>query len=115
MTPSPSRIRFDGITRAGLASQDERAAIYARDGGRCRACGDPVAFDAFEVAHRIADTICNARRFGRDAIDHPLNKATTHPGRCNSRMNIGTNPVECAKLVAEIACVLHDSGIVLDE
>jgi len=107
--------KYDGVTRSGVLLYEERLAIYNRDGGRCRTCGEPVDVNAFEVAHRIADTICNARRFGRAVIDHPLNKATAHAGRCNSRMNIGTNPVECAKLVKEIACVLHDSGIVLDE
>ena len=111
MRPSGLLLKHDGITRASVLLYEERLFIYNRDGGRCQACGDMVDINNFEVAHRIANTVCNVRRFGRSVIDHPLNKATTHPGRCNSRINIGNNPVECAELVEEISC--HNNSSVI--
>lgn len=102
MRPLNVSIKYDGITAAGLDAQEEREAIYRRDGGICQTCKKPVAFDAFELAHRIANTKANRRRWGAEIIDHPLNKATTHRGRCNSATNIGGNPGACAELVDRI-------------
>jgi hypothetical protein len=102
LRPCNIKPKHDGVTRAGLDAQDERAAIYARDGGRCQTCGERVAFDAFELAHRIANTKANRRRWGSAVIDSPLNKAVAHRGRCNSAQNIGGRPVECAAMAARI-------------
>ena len=102
MRPPDARPKFDGITRAGLASSDEREALYNRDGGRCQTCGKPVAFDGFELAHRIANTKVNRHRYGAAVVDHPLNKRVTCPGRCNSRQNCGGDPAACAAIVREI-------------
>ena len=98
--------RHDGLTAAGLDAYEERIAIYNRDGGRCRTCGEPVAFDAFELAHRIANTVANRKRWGSTIIDHPLNRVVAHHGRCNSRQNIGGNPGACAELIKQIQEVL---------
>lgn len=118
MRPSGLLLKRDGITRSAVLIYEERLSIYNRDGGRCQACGEMVDVNSFEVAHRIANTVAFRKRYGSPVIDHPLNKATTHPGRCNSRMNIGNNPVECGRLVAkindalkEIACGNDDSDI----
>ena len=46
--------KYDGYNRAGLDAYEERIAIYNRDGGRCRTCGEPVVFDAFEHFQRRA-------------------------------------------------------------
>lgn len=102
MRPHGITPKYDGVTRAGLALYEERLSIYSRDSGICQACGDPVDINSFEVAHRIANTKANRKRFGAHVIDHSLNKATTHPGRCNSAMNIGNNPGKCAELIRRI-------------
>jgi len=102
MRPPDTRPKFDGITRAGFASQDEREALYNRARGHCQTCGKPVAFGAFELAHCIAATKANRRRYGAAVIDHPLNKRVTCPGRCNSRQNCGGDPAACAAIVREI-------------
>lgn len=102
MRPCNLQPRFDGITRSGLDAYEERIAIYNRDHGRCQACGEPVAFSDFELAHRIANTKANRSRWGNDVVGHPLNKAVAHRGRCNSAMNCGGRPEECRALVARI-------------
>ena len=88
--------------RKRFEQHEERLRIYARDHGICQACGDPVAIDSFEIAHRIANTIANRRRFGAEVVDHHLNKATTHQGRCNDAMNCGFRPDECRRIVEAI-------------
>jgi 5-methylcytosine-specific restriction endonuclease McrA len=88
--------------RQRLDAHEARLAIYARDRGTCRSCGFPVTVDAFEVAHRIADTVANRLRWGDAVIDDPRNVATTHAGRCNSAQNIGFNPVKARALADEI-------------
>lgn len=81
---------------------EERLAIYSRDGGICQACGEPVDVNAFQVAHRICKSKANRKRWGDAVIDHPLNKATTHAGRCNDAMNCGFNPEKCREIVEAI-------------
>jgi len=95
--------KYDGITAAGLDAYEERVAIYARDHGRCQCgCNQPVAFDAFEMAHRIANTKANRRRWGDAVVDSPENKAVALREH-NSRINIGGRPIECAQLAARIS------------
>lgn len=89
----------------------ERLRIYARDHGICQACGKPVPMDGFEVAHRIANTASNRKRHSDRVIDHPLNKATTHPGRCNSAMNCGFRPDECRRIVEAVKAARIEAAI----
>jgi hypothetical protein len=102
MRPCNVKPKYDGITPAGLDAYEERIAIYARDHGRCQCgCKEPVAFDAFEMAHRIANTKANRRRWGDAVIDSPLNRCVALREH-NSRLNIGGRPMECAALAARI-------------
>ena len=91
-----------GRERQRLEIYEERLAIYFRDRGICQTCGKPVSINEFEIAHKICRSVVNRRRFGAEVIDHPLNKATTHPGRCNDAMNCGFKPDECARIVEAI-------------
>ena len=102
MRPAGILPRYDGITRKGLEAYEERRAIYLRDRGLCQACMKSVAFSDFELAHRIANTKANRRRWGAEVIDHPLNKCIAHRGRCNDECNIGGRPASCAELVEQI-------------
>lgn len=88
--------------RAHFELWEERLRIYSRDGGICQACGEPVDINSFEVAHKIANTKANRKHYGEAIIDHPLNKATTHAGRCNSAMNCGFKPDKCHEIVTAI-------------
>lgn len=85
-----------------IDAQEGRLLIYNRDKGRCQACGNPVGWNDFQLAHRIASTMANRKRWGDCVIDHPLNRAVTCSLRCNGRMNIGMNPVKSAELAAKI-------------
>jgi hypothetical protein len=97
--PANVRPKYDGITAHGLDVQDERELLYARDGGKCMACHKPVAFDDFEVAHLIANTIANRKRWGSRIIDSVYNKVITHRGACNSKMNCANKLNECQKII----------------
>jgi hypothetical protein len=100
--PANLQPKYDGVTPEGITAQDEREAIYLRDHGRCRTCGKRVAWDEFELAHLIANTVANRKRWGDEIIDSPLNKATTCRGKCNDAQNIGNDPQECGELVNRI-------------
>ena len=88
--------------RKRFEQAEERLRIYARDHGICQACRKYVDINEFQVAHLIANIVMNRKRFGAEVIDHPLNKATTHPGRCNDAMNCGFKPDECRRIVEAI-------------
>lgn len=88
--------------RKRFEQHEERLEIYTRDRGICQACGQFVDINSFEVAHRICSSVANYKHWGAAVIDHPLNKATTHRGRCNSSMNIGFNVIESNKLAVKI-------------
>lgn len=88
--------------RKRLEQYEERLRIYSRDHGICQACGKPVVVNNFEIAHKIANTVVNRKHYGAEVIDHPLNKATTHPGRCNDAMNCGFRPDECRRIVEAV-------------
>jgi len=81
---------------------EERLDIYDRDGGLCRTCGLFVDINSFTIAHRIANCKWAIAKYGREVIGHPLNKATTHPGRCNDGVLITYKDAEREALVAEI-------------
>lgn len=103
MRPAGVLPKYDGATRSGLDAYEERVAIYNRDGGRCCTCGKPVAFDAFQLAHGVAATKANRRRWGSDIIDHPLNKHVVCPcARCNDGALISNKLDACLQLVREI-------------
>ena len=94
--------------RQRLELHEERLRIYARDHGICQACGEPVGINEFQVAHRIAATVCNIKRFGKKVVDHPLNKATTHSGACNDKMNCGFKPDKCREILEAIKACYTD-------
>jgi hypothetical protein len=94
------RPKYDGHTRAGLDLADEREAIYLRAGGDCETCKLVCPLQVGQVAHKIANTIANRKRYGDRVIDSIYNKAWTHPGRCNSAQNCGGKPNKCAEIVA---------------
>lgn len=94
--------KWDGITPAGVDAQDDRMAIYLRDRGICQGCGEPVPFDRMQLAHRIANTKANRKRWGDKVIDSRANRCVVGSARCNDRMNCGGRPDECAR-IAEAA------------
>ena len=88
--------------RARFETHEQRLAIYERDGGICQYCGLPVDINSFQVAHRIASTKWALAKWGREIIEHPLNKATTHPGACNDLIQVTNNPIAREELIDSI-------------
>lgn len=88
--------------RARFETHEERLAIYERDCGICQYCGWPVDINIFTVAHRISRTKAMLKKYGREIIEHPLNKATTHPDMCNDLIQCTNRPVERENLVQVI-------------
>ena len=82
---------------------ETRDAIYRRDHGVCRFCGNPVVYPG-ELAHRIPQTISNLRKYGKRRVHHPLNLALVclRKPRCNDGMMIGYDPEAEAELIKSI-------------
>jgi len=93
--------------RARLESHEQRLAIYARDCGLCAYCGRPVDINSFTAAHRIARTKAMIHKYGHDVIEHPMNKACTHPGACNDLIQCTNRPVERENLVQVIRAAIE--------
>jgi hypothetical protein len=88
--------------RSRFETHEERLAIYKRDHGLCACCSLPVDINSFTVAHRIARTKAMLKKYGREVIEHPLNKACTHPGVCNDGVLITFQPVAREVLIDKI-------------
>jgi 5-methylcytosine-specific restriction endonuclease McrA len=95
--------------RERLEAHEQRLAIYARDCGLCAYCGRPVDVNSFTVAHRIARTKWAIAKYGRDVIEHPMNKATTHHGACNDLIQCTNKPVERENLATLIRARIAES------
>jgi hypothetical protein len=82
---------------------EKKQAIINAQGGRCYNCGGPVnQYTSPQLAHRIAQTKSNLKKYGREIIHHPLNTPAVCCLACNDAVNIGFNPGETEKLVSEI-------------
>ena len=86
-----------------LDALEKREAIFARDGWLCRNCGRPIREGQPQLAHRIPQNVQNLRKYGPSIIHHPDNLASACGLRCNSALDIGGHPLECAALAMEIA------------
>lgn len=101
MRPANVLPKYDGNTRNGLALYEERIYIWHLYHGICQGCGMPLDFGEMEIAHCIANTKANKRRYGKRVINSLANKRPTHRGKCNSRCNCAGKPDKCAEIVAQ--------------
>ena len=63
--------------------------IYRRDGYRCQSCGVSVyRYGAPQLAHKVPQRKHLERRYGRNAIHHPLNLAAACSLECNGRLQL---------------------------
>jgi len=77
--------------------------LFARDGYRCQNCGGSIyAYDTPQLAHCIASSIVNIRRYGKEVIHHDDNLKSVCSLRCNDGCNIGMIPVERDALAERI-------------
>jgi len=81
--------------------REQKLYILNRDGWKCQypGCNKP----ACHLAHRIAQTKANIKKYGKDIIHNELNLVAVCENLAhNSHFNIGFNPVECKRLVEKI-------------
>jgi len=89
--------------RQKLEAEDQRNEIFRRDEYRCRHCGLSVYSKGTpQLAHGIAKTKTAIKKYGDSVVNHPMNLFSTCSLYCNSRMNIGNNPVKVIELVEKI-------------
>lgn len=88
--------------------------MFIRDAYRCRTCGKSVyLYGHPQRAHRIANTRANRRKYGDYVIDHIDNwRSVCRTEPCNSKQNIGNNPILAQKLADDIlgSITVHPCG-----
>jgi len=92
--------------------EDQRRRVFARGGYCCAICGKPLCHHDTQpqLAHRIANTKANRKRYGSDVIDDDRNLWPVCSLRCNDACNIGGRPVEAALLSAQIQGMIAQSA-----
>lgn len=86
--------------RERVEALEQREEIFERDGYICQHCGLSIyQHGTPQLAHRIAQSKMNLKKYGKAVIHHPLNMASVCSLYCNDAMNIGMNPVKTEKLV----------------
>lgn len=79
---------------------DQKREIMELYGYTCQRCGRVAVF----LAHRIAQTKNNIRKYGKENIHHWLNLVPVcYDQSCNDSFNIGNRPAECRELLTKIA------------
>ena len=72
-----------------MIDHDTIESIYRRDGYRCQSCGASVyKYGTPQLAHRCPQRKHRVRRYGRNAIHHPLNLAAACSLECNGRLQL---------------------------
>lgn len=94
--------------RQRFKAQQQRVRIWNREQGRCFVCGG----EGYELAHRIPKTKAYLKRYGKEIIEHDLNKLLTCSA-CNQSVLIDpkTHPIEAAELVEQIKARLEEENI----
>lgn len=90
--------------REKLDAEDRRQELFAKAWFKCQHCGGSIyAHGTPQLAHRIAKTKSNLKKYGPLVIHHTRNLAVVcQVEPCNSAMNIGNNPGATMELVALI-------------
>ena len=79
--------------------------LMIKQQGRCKSCNKLfVPGDKIDLAHKVKAGKFNYERYGEDVIDHLLNLAATHSGKCNDKQNRSraAHPVESKVLINSI-------------
>ena len=92
--------------REKMEAEDKKIRIYNSRCGICEVCKKVIPYNQAQLAHRIAKSKPNLKKYGEDVLSHPKNLALTCSdkfGRCNDSCNIGNNPGKVQELLSEIA------------
>jgi hypothetical protein len=87
------------MSRRSLDLESVRKWLYEKQDHLCAACHQSLKWDEAQLAHRIPEALWAMKKWGPSVIDHPFNKAMTHPFECNDAMLIANDPRECEALV----------------
>lgn len=68
--------------------------IYNRDMWVCQRCGEK----ASQIAHRIAQSTVNKKKYGKDIVHHKYNMVASCD-RCNDYFNIGNIPEKVKRII----------------
>jgi len=90
--------------RQKLDAQELREELFRASGYYCAHCGGSLlAHGTPQLAHRIAQSKANIKKYGPAIIHHRLNLVPVcQIEPCNSAMNIGNNPGEIQELLEQI-------------
>lgn len=85
--------------RQKFEAEEKKIEILSAYNYSCVRCGRPALF----LAHRIAKSDTNIKKYGSSIINHEKNMLPVCANqRCNDASNIGGRPVEVEELVKEI-------------
>jgi len=84
------------------AAEEQKRQMHIECGGICETCGKFVPLAEAEAAHRIAKAKWALSKYGKDVIHHRFNLAITHPGRCNSAVQIMPESIQAKELIKRI-------------
>jgi hypothetical protein len=90
------------MDRETLAIAEMKVELSYQQQGKCAACGEPVAVQEAELAHRIPQRKYLLKMYGPEVIHHRMNVCLTHHGACNDKVSIGNRPVDMDALAAAI-------------
>ena len=83
--------------------KEQRRQALARSGGMCPVCGKPInQYGTPQYAHKIANTEPNRKKYGSFFMDHFRNGVYVCSLACNHSCNIGNDPGQVLKLLADI-------------
>lgn len=95
---------------------EQRAEIFKRDCYTCQHCRSSIfEYGTPQLAHRVAQTKANLKKYGKAVIHHPLNMVSACSLECNAAMNIGMNPGKVMSLVREIESVIDKAPVAIDD
>ena len=88
--------------REKLDAEELRIEIFKNAQWICEICGSSLNSGVPQLAHRIAKTKSNIKKYGDEIINHRLNLVAVCSLCCNSKCNIGNNPVKAFSLLEGI-------------
>ena len=86
--------------------------VFARDSYQCGTCGRSIYhYGTPQMAHRIAATEANIKKYGKEVIHHPGNLVSACCLRCNDAQNIGNRPEEADALAETIRAAIRQESL----
>lgn len=75
---------------------------HSTSDGFCEICGKPLSMGQKQIAHCIAQTQTNEKKYGTFFVQHPLNYKLVCSLECNQVCNIGYNKGAVLQKLADI-------------